>query len=285
MDQGEGLLHAAQRGVSNWGGLNQRCGPSGSDRGAPLGGGARALWCWQDKATQATHKHAHFRRTGWESFSRGRSTQTAMGQHLRTAYSCVCSALNTNARGYCRGEKPQQSDPNPGSQQADPAASMTWGGRIIKMLQRLRALINLTMLVVLLFHVNIESHDTLMSLSRRRAAPSSSLSSSVPSHLVYSLPLPLSSLFLFCFVFCWIYTDANSAAGCVAVQLFCSLVHRDFPITATLPPWASTSPSPLFLPPPSALLPIWGDPGAVLRVPHTPEAVSGLLPSHERNTQ
>lgn len=85
------------------GGLNRGCGPSGSDRGAPRGGGARALWCWQDKATQATHKHAHFRRTGWESFSHSSSTQTTVGQHLRTAYSCVFSALNTNAWGYCRG--------------------------------------------------------------------------------------------------------------------------------------------------------------------------------------
>lgn len=70
--------------------------------------------------------------------------------------------------------------------------------------------------------------------------------------------------------------------------LMCSfwfLVHRDFPFATILPPSASRSPSPLLLLPPSALLPIWGDPGAVLRVPHTPEAVSGPLPSHERNTQ
>lgn len=44
-------------------------------------------------------------------------------------------------------------------------------------------------------------------------------------------------------------------------------------------------PSPSLLPPPAALLPISGDLGAVLKVPHTPEAVSGPLPSHERNTQ
>lgn len=40
-------------------GLNRSCGPSGPNRGAPLGGKARALWCWRDKATQATHTHTY----------------------------------------------------------------------------------------------------------------------------------------------------------------------------------------------------------------------------------
>ena len=39
------------------------------------------------------------------------------------------------------------------------------------------------------------------------------------------------------------------------------MVHRDLPIATILPPSASRSPSPLLLPPPSALLPIWGWPG------------------------
>lgn len=65
------------------------------------------------------------------------------------------------------------------------------------------------------------------------------------------------------------HADANLTAGCVDAQLLPAGPQRFPPL----------------LPPPAALLPIWGDLGAVLRVPHTPEAVSGLLPSHERNTQ
>lgn len=75
------------------------------------------------------------------------------------------------------------------------------------------------------------------------------------------------------------------------------LVHREFPychhpttLSIRAPPPAPPPSHPathlhVLLPPPSALLPILGDPGAVLKVPHTPEAVSGPLPSHERNTQ
>lgn len=62
---------------------------------------------------------------------------------------------------------PSRATPALSSQQADPAASMKRGNGIIKMLQRLWPLINLTILVVLLFHVNIKSHDKLMSLSLR----------------------------------------------------------------------------------------------------------------------
>lgn len=102
---------------------------------------------------------------------------------------------------------------------------------------------------------------------------------------------------------CWLYTDANSPVGCVYVQ---PLVpgpqrvpflppsyhpeHQGAP--PRLPRHSSSTPAShpathlhVLLPPPSALLPILGDPGAVLKVPHTPEAVSGPLPSHERNTQ
>lgn len=130
------------------------------------------------------------------------------------------------------------------------------------------------------FYVNTNSHDELMSLCGDTTTTSPL--SSLPPLLVYSLPLPLSSPYCYLVK---IYTDANSTVGCVDVQLlvpgpqrlpYCHH-HTTLSIKVPLP----LTPSP----PPSALLPIWGDPGAVLRVPHTPEAVSGPLPSHERNTQ
>lgn len=93
-------------------GLNRRCCVSGPNRGAPLGGKAQAPWCWQDKATQATHTSG-----GLEGRAAEMHRQTKR-QHLRTAYSCVSSALNTNAWGHYRGEKPRHSDPRSESHQA-----------------------------------------------------------------------------------------------------------------------------------------------------------------------
>lgn len=131
------------------------------------------------------------------------------------------------------------------------------------------------------FHVNIKSRDDVLSLRPFREP------SSPP-------PPQMFSVFLrtvcpsFCparIVLCWIYTDANSP---VDVQLWAPSPER-LPFFFFLPPSYHpqhyTPPPPSLLPPPAALLPILGDLGAVLKVPHTPEAVSGPLPSHERNTQ
>lgn len=86
-------------------------------------------------------------------------------------------------------------------------------------------------------------------------------------------------------VSCWIYTDANSTVGCVYVQPLVPGPQRLPLLPPSYHPRHQGPPTPVLLPPPSPLLPILGDPGAVLKVPHTPEAVSGPLPSHERNTQ
>lgn len=133
-----------------------------------------------------------------------------------------------------------------------------------------------------LFHVNISSHDESMSLSLSRSAPPR------PPHchqhalcLCTVCPAIVQPVLLSAE-----YTLMLISLLAALMCSFWSMVHRDFPVATILPPSASRPPSPLVRSP--TLLPcspFGGDPGAVLKVPHTPEAVSGLLPSHERNTQ
>lgn len=132
------------------------------------------------------------------------------------------------------------------------------------------------------FHVNIKSRDEVLSLRPFRDPSSPPPHSCFQPSCVQFVP---PSLCPACIVLCWIYTDANSP---VDVQLWAPGPQRlpfFFFFATILPPSASHSSSPSLLPPPAALLPILGDLGAVLKVPHSPEAVSGPLPSHERNTQ
>lgn len=65
---------------------------------------------------------------------------------------------------------------------------------IFKCIEYLRGdTIKLVTLVVLFVHINIKSHDELVSLSLCRDPTTTSLLSSLRPLLVYSLPLPLSS--------------------------------------------------------------------------------------------
>ncbi len=100
----KGLLHAAQRGVSDWGIKSE----------------VRSLWPWQRGSSgwqgsspvmltrqgntghTHTHTHTHTHQEDWRGELLLWNTQTAKRQHLRTAYSCVSPALNTNVWGHYR---------------------------------------------------------------------------------------------------------------------------------------------------------------------------------------
>lgn len=129
------------------------------------------------------------------------------------------------------------------------------------------------------FDVNIKSRDEVLSLRPFRDPPSPPPHGCFqPSCVQFVPPSVLPVLF---------YAEYILMLILLSMCSFGLLVHRDFLFffATILPPSASHSSSPSLLPPPAALLPILGDLGAVLKVPHTPEAVSGPLPSHERNTQ
>lgn len=130
------------------------------------------------------------------------------------------------------------------------------------------------------FQVNTRSRDDVLSLRPFRDP------SSPPPHGVFSPNTPRVQFVPPIMLPVLFYVEYILMLILLSMCSFGLLVHRDFPFFATiLPPSASRSPSLSRLPPPAALLPILGDLGAVLKVPHTPEAVSGPLPSHERNTQ
>lgn len=133
------------------------------------------------------------------------------------------------------------------------------------------------------FQVNTRSRDDVLSLRPFRDPPSR------PPHGVFSPNTPCVQFVPPIMLPVLFYVEYILMLILLSMCSFGLLVHRDFPFffffATILPPSASRSPSPSRLPPPAALLPILGDLGAVLKVPHTPEAVSGPLPSHERNTQ